>query len=192
MAKKTVISRKEKIVKTALAMVAGGGFHSAPMSGLAEKSGVAVGTIYHHFASKEELITALYAHVNAGIAAACEAELNAKGTHKERFMRLWNALFEYYTNHKSEFSFLEQFQHSPFISAKLEEDGRKTLAGVYQFFKSGSKDGKLTKLDGVLLAEYTFGTAATAARAHAQGGKRKLSPKEISALAEMTWAAIKA
>jgi AcrR family transcriptional regulator len=192
MAKKPVISRKEKVMKTALTMVANGGFHSTPMAGLAEKSGVAVGTIYHHFASKEELITALYGHVTAGISAACQSSVEGKGTYKDKFIRLWTALFDHFSSNKSEFAFLEQFQNSPFISTRLEEEGRKSLSGIYQFFKAGSKEGKLSKLDGILLAEYTFSTVATAARAHAYGGKRKLTPKDITALAEMTWAAVKA
>ena len=52
------ISRRDKVVNTALKLISNGGFHASPMSELAKLSGVAVGTIYHHFPSKEDLAAA--------------------------------------------------------------------------------------------------------------------------------------
>jgi AcrR family transcriptional regulator len=43
-----------------LELIAEKGFHGAPMSMIAEKSGVAVGTIYRYFENKDVLINTLY------------------------------------------------------------------------------------------------------------------------------------
>ena len=44
------------------------GFHGTPMSQVAKKSGVAVGTIYQYFPGKEDLISTLYLEVKRRLA----------------------------------------------------------------------------------------------------------------------------
>jgi len=54
------MSKKEDILNTTLRLVIEKGIHNTPMSLIAEEAGVGMGTIYNYFASKEELINALY------------------------------------------------------------------------------------------------------------------------------------
>ena len=45
------------IIRATLDLVAEQGFHGAPMAAVAERAGVAAGTIYRYFESKDLLIT---------------------------------------------------------------------------------------------------------------------------------------
>ncbi|RUO73791.1 TetR/AcrR family transcriptional regulator [Pseudidiomarina sediminum] len=51
---------RETIVTTALTLVSEGGFNGLQMAQLARQSGVATGTLYRYFPSKEELCTAVF------------------------------------------------------------------------------------------------------------------------------------
>ena len=51
---------RERIVAAALAQVAEGGYASAPVQRVAERAGVAVGTLYRHFPSKAELFAEVF------------------------------------------------------------------------------------------------------------------------------------
>ena len=52
--------KKQDILDTTLALVVRQGLHATPMAQIAQESNVAVGTIYHYFSSKEEIIHELY------------------------------------------------------------------------------------------------------------------------------------
>ena len=63
MAKKAKLSKRDAILDAMLDIVVERGFHDAPMSLLSQRSGASAGVIYHYFASKEEIIQALYKHI---------------------------------------------------------------------------------------------------------------------------------
>src|ERR1700743_3247123 len=64
MAVKTKTSKRDAILDAMLDIVVERGFHDAPMSLLARRSGASAGVIYHYFASKEAIIQALYERIN--------------------------------------------------------------------------------------------------------------------------------
>lgn len=51
--------KRSDIIKASMELISEQGFHGAPMSGIAAKAGVATGTIYRYFDSRNELITEL-------------------------------------------------------------------------------------------------------------------------------------
>src|SRR6476661_6120071 len=52
--------KREAILAAALRLIARLGLHAAPMSAVAREAGVAAGTLYLYFPSKEAMINALY------------------------------------------------------------------------------------------------------------------------------------
>ena len=53
--------KRMAVIQAAMELIAENGFHGTPMSGIAKRAGVAAGTIYHYFESKDALIEATYA-----------------------------------------------------------------------------------------------------------------------------------
>ena len=49
------MTKREQVLQTTLELITELGFHATPMALIIEKSGVAAGTIYYYFKSKEEL-----------------------------------------------------------------------------------------------------------------------------------------
>lgn len=82
-------SKRDAILDAMLGIVTERELHEAPMSLLSERSGASAGVIHHHFASKEELLGALYERVRSlkrtllfeGYAPGMEA--------REAFVRVW-------------------------------------------------------------------------------------------------------
>jgi AcrR family transcriptional regulator len=52
--------KREAILEAMLDLIVERGFHDAPMSVLAKRSGASPGVIYHYFPSKDDLIHAVY------------------------------------------------------------------------------------------------------------------------------------
>ena len=57
-------ARRHFILTTAEQILRGGGFDAFTMNGLATAAGLAKGTLYLYFSSREELVLALYIHLN--------------------------------------------------------------------------------------------------------------------------------
>jgi AcrR family transcriptional regulator len=59
----TTISTRERLLASARALIEEGGYGAATVIAIADRSGVATGTLYRHFASKEELFVELFRSV---------------------------------------------------------------------------------------------------------------------------------
>jgi AcrR family transcriptional regulator len=61
------MEKKEQILETALNLFIENGFDKTPTTRIALEAGVATGTLFHHFKTKEELINALYFEIKTDI-----------------------------------------------------------------------------------------------------------------------------
>lgn len=61
--------KRSDVMQAALELIAERGFHDAPMAEIAEKAGVAAGTIYRYFENKDVLIKELHRELEEAISA---------------------------------------------------------------------------------------------------------------------------
>jgi TetR/AcrR family transcriptional repressor of multidrug resistance operon len=111
-------------VRAALrSLVARNGFHGASMSAVAREAGVATGTTYTHYASKDELVVAAYCETKAALGLAVTQGLGPDLSAEKRFCALWLACYQYLKAKPNEAQFLLQVEHSqvalPVFAARL-------------------------------------------------------------------------
>jgi len=105
-------------VRSALrVLVARYGFHGASMSAVARQAGVATGTAYTHYASKDDLVLAAYCETKAELGAAATAGLDAGAEAGAQFRRVWLAAYRHLEQNPEHARFLLQVEHSPYRSA---------------------------------------------------------------------------
>src|SRR6476620_7449155 len=107
--------KKEAILQSTLELIGSNGFHGSPMSLIAKNAGVAAGTIYHYFPSKEVLIFELYAHIKKGIEKAMFKNDDQNQSFQQRFFNLFINVCSYYIKNPNVLTFLEQYTSSPFV-----------------------------------------------------------------------------
>lgn len=95
-------------------LVAVHGFHGASMSAVAREAGVATGTAYVHYDSKDDLVLAAYLEAKAALADAATAAVDPTDTPAERFHALWTAALEHLLDHPEDARFLQQVEASPY------------------------------------------------------------------------------
>lgn len=106
-------------------MFAEKGFNGCSTALIAKRAGVATGTLFFHFNSKEELIRALFREVRTKVGQRVLAGLSEGISLQERLLGFLNNLLRYFLVHPEEFKFLEQFHYSPLAprdDAVSEED----------------------------------------------------------------------
>lgn len=95
-----------------VAVVAERGLEATTMSAVAAAAGVATGTAYVHYPSKDELLIGGYVHVKQQLGDAATAGLTPDMDPRHVFDRIWDQSYEHLRNHPEQARFLVQFEHS--------------------------------------------------------------------------------
>jgi AcrR family transcriptional regulator len=66
-------STRERLLRSAREVIEDGGYAAASVAAIAARAGVAAGTLYRHFASKEELFVEVFRSVCSGVERAMRA-----------------------------------------------------------------------------------------------------------------------
>lgn len=104
------------------------GLSGLTMAAIAREAGLATGTLYVYFKSKEELLTALYEQAKAE-AAACLMQGDDPGApFRSRFRRIWANWLEHRLTHYARMVFMEQYYNSPWFS----EESRNVSARLFK------------------------------------------------------------
>jgi AcrR family transcriptional regulator len=159
------------------------------MSLISERSGASAGVIYHHFASKEEIIQAVYERVRAlkrtSLLEGYSPEMDAK----EAFIRVSMNAYRFYRRHLRELRFLDQYESAGFVCTLPDKNSQpdQERGAFERRFSSRSKGGVLNDLPPEVIQELTFGLVARLAKQ-----PRKLTPRVLRSVAEKVWEAVKA
>jgi TetR/AcrR family transcriptional regulator, repressor of fatR-cypB operon len=166
------IDKRAEIMQSALKLIAERGFHKAPMSMIAEEAGVAAGTIYLYFESKDVLITELYSELEGTLIAALQEGYSTVRPIRDRFIYLGTTLLQYFIEHPLQFRYLEQYHNSPY-GASLRRDrfmGKSAKSNIFiELFEQGIAQQVLKDLPIIAIFALAFGPLLTLARDHILG-----------------------
>lgn len=107
-------------------LIAERGIHGTSMSQVAERAGVATGTAYVHYESKEELLVAAFVEVKRQIGETALAEIDLTAGARDVFDAVWRNVHGHLVSDPSLARFLVQVEVSPLKGhahdALLEDD----------------------------------------------------------------------
>jgi AcrR family transcriptional regulator len=121
------IDRKQEILAAALRLFAVHGFHGTPTSKIAKEAGVANGTLFHYFNTKEDLIVSLYISIKMRMAAYVDEKASDAATVKDKFRNQYTEVLKWSLQNMAEFQFLQQFSSSPYASLISPEEVKKQI-----------------------------------------------------------------
>jgi AcrR family transcriptional regulator len=160
--------KKEEIINAALELIAEHGFHGAPMAMIAERAGVAAGTIYRYFESKDILIREIYSWLEGEIWRAVKEHYPAEGPIRERYLHIIKCVTSYFLASPLAFRFIEQFQNSPYgVDCRREKIfERKEKDLMFDLFELGKQQRIIKDLPVSILFSLSFGPLINACRDH--------------------------
>lgn len=113
----TKVDRAALVRRALVELVAVKGFRGTSMAAVADHAGVATGTAYVHYESKDELVLAAYKEVKADLGAAAIAGLDMTAPAAARFRSMWNAIRDHLAVDPERARFLVQVDASPYAAA---------------------------------------------------------------------------
>jgi TetR/AcrR family transcriptional regulator, multidrug resistance operon repressor len=178
-----IADKKRAIFESTLSLIKDHGFHGAPMSLVAKNAGVAAGTIYHYFESKEKLICELYKYNRKLVSSVIASSLEQGGSYREKFFRVWTSLYRFYIAEPNVLIFFEQFVNSPYNVDKHLNHFRGEL---YAFFAEGIKQRELKSLKPEILLVLVLGCISATAKLHLFGNV-SLNKTDLQKIVEVCW-----
>jgi AcrR family transcriptional regulator len=155
------MEKTRKILDAALKLFVEYGFHATPTSKIAKEAGVANGTLFNKFATKNDLIVALFVDIEDRMYQYIE-ENSARGNSLRETMKgQYLATLYWAIENKNEFLFVEQFKTSPFIALIAQEELEKSMKPVCDLIQQGISEKIIKPLPVdylfALIISHTFG-----------------------------------
>jgi len=165
-------------------LVAERGFHGASMGAIAKAAGVATGTAYVHYESKEELVYATYLELKAELSSAVLAGFAADAEPYEVWRHFLTAAYEFLADEPERARFLTQLEESPYY-----EEAHARLMAAGDPLHAAARADEFTKLLVPLPYEVIYALSFGVAVRLIAAGVR-LKPNEVDMLVHATWRAV--
>lgn len=177
------IDRPAAIRRALRDLVAELGFHGASMSAVAKAAGVATGTAYVHYASKDELVIATYVEIKTELGRAVLAGRDATAPPAQQYADAFRTTYAHMRDVPQRARFLTQLEGSPYrvpAHRRLAEDGDELVAVLVPLL-----DGVLVPLPQDVVWTMSLGLAIQLAAADID-----LDERDLDLLVEATWRAV--
>lgn len=115
------MNKEKKIFDTALKLFVEFGFHGTPTSKIAKDAGVANGTLFHYFSTKETLIKELYVSIKNELNQILAAQANPSDSIKDAFQKLYFTTINWALVNQDKFYYIQQVHFSPHLAQIPEE-----------------------------------------------------------------------
>ncbi len=187
-------TRRDAILAAALAVFTEKGIEATTIEDIRLRSQASVGSIYHHFGTKEGIAAALFVATLNDYWGRLIAAIDGK-THAQRAMHaLVDAHIHWIVDYPDLARFL--FSRRQAVSAAHEQLVRQHTADhlrqLFSFFKPWLKDGTLRRMPFELYVAILMGPAQELSR-HWLGGRISIDPREaIDELSGAAWRSLAA
>lgn len=161
--------RRDAILDAALDCFVARGYHGTAVPEVAKGAGIAAGTIYHYFTSKEVLVNALYRKWKGEIARRVFTAFPGGAPVREQFRTMWREMVDFALAHPKAFAFLELHHHASYLDAESQtmENGLKQFGAM--MVQRAQTEGVVKPGPAALLMELVFGAFIGMMRAHGEG-----------------------
>ena len=178
------LDRAAAVRQAMRSLVAERGFHGASMSAVAAEAGVATGTAYTHYSSKDELVLAAYLETKAELGEAATRDLPGGASPEQGFRAIWHGIHRHLAANRDHARFLLQVDFSPYRERAHEAAMERGDALMRQAAAAGIAE-RLLPLPLDVLYDLGLGPAVRLAAAG-----EELDEDELGAVADACWRAI--
>lgn len=181
---------REAILKAALELFAERGFHGTAVPQVAKHAGIAAGTIYRHFAGKEQLVNEVYRRCKTSMMQHLVASMELQTEPRELFRSFFGALAQFARTESLAFAFLELHHHGSYLDKESRELELNILIPIAQFVEQFKAQGILKPFSTEALISMVWGALVGIVKASKLGYVR-LTDVVVNETEQSCWDAIR-
>ncbi len=183
--------KQQAIADATFALVAQVGLSGLTMAGIARQAGIATGTLYVYYKSKEDLLNALYEQVKGALGRLITADVEPGMPFRARFQRNWLVMLRFRMAHYAETVFMEQYYNSPWFSEASRQFSARFTNDCLGFFDEARAQQIVKDVPTMLLASTFFGSVRETANL-LRGGDLPDTEAALAQAFSIFWDGIKA
>jgi AcrR family transcriptional regulator len=184
-------NKRERILQAALELFTERGFHGTAMPLVAERAGVAAGTIYRYFESKEALVNALFQKWKADFdAAAFGPDFPTQEPLRPQFGRVWRRAMQWALANPIAATFVQLHFHAPYLDGASRAMVDRSFERGAAFFRLGNQQQITRPIPPEALMFILDGIFNAMVRAN-RSGMITVDESLMEATEEIAWAAIR-
>lgn len=181
---------REAVLAAALEAFAQDTYNGTAMSAVAQRAGVAVGTIYRHFPSKDALGNAVYRHWKGRLLEYLLAGADPAESVRATFGRFWRGMLAFATEYPTAFAFLEHQQHEGYLDAESRAVSARLVTAAADWIARGQRAGEIRPDGPEVLLALVYGALVGALKA-AHAGSR-ISARQLAEAEDAVWELLRA
>jgi len=187
-----VQDKRKEILAAALKLFVEYGFHGTPTSKIAAEAGVANGTLFHYYKTKEELVIVLYNDIKDEMNNFIISETSCSESLETKFKTMFIQTIYWALDNREKFYYIHQFHFSPhFVKISPETITEQSTCHI-RLIAEGIKTGLLKSLPVefllTVISSHVFGIYQYLTNGEFSEARQK---KVITDAYEMLWDMIK-
>ena len=179
------------IAKATFVLVEQTGLSGLTMAAIAREAGLATGTLYVYFKSKEELMVALYEQAKTAVAARLMEGDDPTAPFRSRFFRMWTNWLDNRLQHYAEVVFVEQYYNSPWFTEASRKLSARLTKEWTDVIEAAKAQQILKDVPTVLLINSFAGSVRETANLLRSGGLKR-NDAHLAMAFGLCWDGIKA
>ncbi len=180
----------QKIRAALVAEVAEKGIGATSVAAVAKRAGVATGTIYLQFDSKEDMLQKIYLQIKTEFHGLIVAAVDEPSS-KEMIRKMWFEMFAFVDAHPLDFMFIEYAGAAQVLTAQQAKDIAYTQAEITAMIQRAIDDDTVADLPVSVVTTLLVAPAMHLARTKALR-LEKLSKAQVDLTFERVWLSIAA
>ncbi|MDC7226766.1 MAG: TetR/AcrR family transcriptional regulator [Spirochaetales bacterium] len=148
-----MIDKRAALLSSALELFSIRGYENTPTSLISKNAGVATGTLFHHFSSKEELINQLYLDCKLKMMQQIENSIKAAKSTDDKIKAVWEAMIRWALENEERFLFIMQNKRNSYIKEETRQQVKTQSDELKAFILEIDNLNTLRNLPPDLIAE---------------------------------------
>lgn len=183
-------AKRQLILDAALRLFADKGYHGVNTADVAKEAGVAVGTLFRLFQTKEELANQVFLYCDALYSSHLPSDILSEPGPRRQFSKLWTAMVQFHRALPEGFIFYELTSHRDYLDdiGKLARQRHKAL--IYELIKLWQNKGALRNDSHEVLRAIVIGGFGRLVRESSET-VFKITDRMLTAMEDICWLAIR-
>lgn len=131
------MEKKEQIYQAAIRLFNHNGFENTPTSQIAKEAGVATGTLFHYFKTKDSLINSLFLKCKETLISIILSDIHEGMTYRSKMKQIYFNSLNWGLKYTEEFLFLKYFSNTNYINEITKIEARSIFSGLMNLLKEG-------------------------------------------------------
>lgn len=183
---------RDLILSTALLLFTERGYFATSVHDIRRTAGLSIGSIYHHFESKESIARAIYDDLLSRITGVAEEAAASATTTKGKCRAIIAALFAFSETDPLAMHFVLHARHREFLPEALPICSTRPFEMMKEIIADGIASGEVRHLDPIVASAVVFGGAIRLLHLALDGVLSRPTASYLEEIAEAGWRGVEA